>query len=645
MEKISLHPDTIAEVKEKVDLVEIVSDYVVLQKKGREFVGLCPFHEEKTPSFTVNSTKQLYYCFGCGEGGGAIKFLMEIGKQSFREVVLNLAQRYQIAIKTLAPQYQQEIQRQISLKEQLYEILAVATSFYQHSLSQPEGEIALKYLQEKRNLSKADIELFKLGYAPSGWDILYHYLVEVKHYPLILVEQAGLIKKRKKGEGYIDYFRDRLMIPIHDHQGRTIAFGARSLDGSEPKYLNSPDTNLFAKNKTLFALDQAKKNIVKQDQAIVVEGYFDAIALHLANIKNVVAVLGTALTKNHVKLLSRYTESKQIIVNFDADKAGLKATQRVIKEVESLIYSGQLKLKIVTIPEGKDADEFLHSQSLAQEKYQQLITDAPLWLDWEIKQIVSNKNLQQSTDYELAFQTLVRLLNKISKISTRDYYLSYCAEILCSGRNKLSQVSSQEFQKVYQSLQLALKQLSYSNNQSFNHQRYSDKSLAKSSDDTQIKQAEFLLLLVYLHCPQYRTELLDLLDENDLVFSLKPYRFLWQKIHSISADLDLSNQQQDHFLLETLQENMINYPQMAKQLSSLFNLDENQKQRLSNPETEMKSAIACLEMIKLEKYKQYCQQKIIESEKFNDLEKVSYYYQEIIATETEINQLKVIRQA
>lgn len=185
MKNISLHPDTIAEVKERIDLVEIVSDYVVLQKKGKEFSGLCPFHDEKTPSFTVNPVKQVYYCFGCGEGGGAIKFLMQIGKQSFREAVLNLAQRYQIPIKTLAPELQEEIKKEISTKEQLYEILAVATNFYQHSLLEKEGENALKYLEEKRKLNQENVQLFKLGYAPKSWQTIYHYLVEIKNYSAI----------------------------------------------------------------------------------------------------------------------------------------------------------------------------------------------------------------------------------------------------------------------------------------------------------------------------------------------------------------------------------------------------------------------------------------------------------------------------
>lgn len=637
MKNINLHPDTISEVKERVDLVEVVSDYVVMQRKGRDFVGLCPFHDEKSPSFTVSPSKQVYYCFGCGAGGGAIKFLMEIGKQSFRDVIFDLAQRYQIPIKTLASEDQEEIQKQISLRDQLYEILAVATNFYQHSLKQQEGEKALKYLENERNLSKENIEKFKLGYAPNSWETLYHYLVEIKHYSVMLVEQAGLIKKRSKGEGYIDYFRDRLMIPIQDYQGRIIAFGARSLDDGEPKYLNSPDTDLFSKSKTLFALNFAQKSIVKQDKVIVVEGYFDAITLHTYGINNVVAVLGTALTEHHVKLLSRYTESKEIIVNFDADNAGLKATQRVIKEVENLVYSGQLKLKILTIPNGKDADEFLKSGEGGENEYQELISKSPLWLDWQIEQIINSKSLQNSANYEVAFQTLVKLLKKITNNATKDYYLSYCTEILSSKRSQYSGLNTQDFRKIHQSLQFALKQNSY---YPYNRKN-SYKTVDKSLQNNQVEQSEFLLLLIYLHCPDYREIIINQLDEKDLVFSLASHRFLWQKIYQVSSDLSTNNDYNS--LLISVQENMVNNPDIYQQLANVFNLSENDQQILFQPEHYVQAAIACLETVKLEKYKQYCQQKISELTQEKDLTKMSYYYQEIMATEVQLNQQKSLR--
>jgi DNA primase len=194
-----IHPDTIEEIKQRLDIVDIVSDYVVLQKKGKDFSGLCPFHDEKSPSFSVSPNKQLYYCFGCGTGGDAIKFLMELGKQSFGEVVLDLAKRYQLPIKTLEPEQKQEIQQRFSIEEELYEILAVANNFYEYTLRQPQGEIALEYLQKQRGLQEETIQQFQLGVAPAGWDTLYRYLVEQKRFPVASVVNAGLIKKRSTG--------------------------------------------------------------------------------------------------------------------------------------------------------------------------------------------------------------------------------------------------------------------------------------------------------------------------------------------------------------------------------------------------------------------------------------------------------------
>ncbi|MBV8884238.1 MAG: DNA primase, partial [Chroococcidiopsidaceae cyanobacterium CP_BM_RX_35] len=350
-----LHPDTIEEVKQRADIVDVISEQVVLRRRGKDFVGLCPFHDEKTPSFSVSPSKQMYYCFGCGAGGNTIKFLMDLGKRAFSEVVLELARRYQVQVQTLEPEQRQELQRQLTLREQLYEIMAITAQFYQYTLRHAQGQSAQTYLQSERQLSQETIQQFGLGYAPVGWETLYRYLVIDKQKPAQLVEQAGLILPRKTGDGYYDRFRDRLMIPIHDIQGRIIGFGGRSLGDEQPKYLNSPETELFSKGKILFALDQARTAISQQDRAVVVEGYFDAIALHAAGITNVVASLGTALSSDQVRQLLRYTESKQLVFNFDADAAGTKASIRAIGEIGNLAYRGEVQLRILNLPEGKDA--------------------------------------------------------------------------------------------------------------------------------------------------------------------------------------------------------------------------------------------------------------------------------------------------
>jgi DNA primase len=628
-----LHPDTIAEVKNRVDILDLISDYVVLRKRGKDFVGLCPFHEEKTPSFTVSASKQFYHCFGCGVGGSAITFLMEIGKQSFMEVVLNLAQRYQIPIKTLAPEQSQQIQQQISLKQQLYEVLALTATFYHHTLHQKEGKKALDYLQKNRNLTGETIQKFQLGYSPNGWETIFHYLVEVKHYPVSLVEKAGLIKKRNQGNGFYDQFRDRLMIPILDQQGRIIAFGSRCLDGSEPKYLNSPDTILFNKSKVLFALDKAKNSIIKQDQVIVVEGYFDAIALHSVGIENVVASLGTAFTQDHVKQLLRYTESQQIIFNFDADQAGLKATERAIKQIESLVYSGQVQLKIINIPQGKDADDFLKSSNDAMTKYQELVKNAPLWIDWQIDQIVASKDLKKSLEFQQVFQSLVNILNKINNASTRNHYISYCAELLSKNKSDYLAINPEDFQQIQRSLQLAIKRQPLTKRKS-NYIQSLIQSVAASPEEKLLEKAEFLLLLIYLHCPEHRPKIIDTIEEKDLLFTVSHHRYLWQAINQIEQD------DNSEVLINILEEDNILDSNLRKKLTALFHPDYNQKEYLFNPAEIVISAIATLEWLKNKKYYQYCQQKWRNLDINNEPEKMTFYNQELQNTKLMLDELE-----
>ena len=637
-----LHPNTIAEVKERVDIIDVVSDYVVLTKKGQNFFGLCPFHDEKTPSFTVSPGKQAYYCFGCGAGGGAINFLTEINKQSFTEVVFDLAQRYQIPIQTLAPEESKRIQREISVKEQIYEILALTTTFYQHALYQDEGKKALDYLIQNRRLTESTIQKFQLGYAPAGWESIFHYLIEVKHYPVNLVEKAGLIKKRNKGDGFYDQFRDRLMIPIQDQQGRIIAFGSRCLDASEPKYLNSPDTILFNKSKTLFALDKAKKKIIKEDQVIVVEGYFDAIALHEAGIENVVACLGTAFTKDHLKQLLRYSESKQVIFNFDADKAGLKATQRAIKQIDSLVYSGQVQLKILNIPEGKDADDFLKSGDDAIIKYQELVNNAPLWIDWQIEQIIVNKNLKKANEFQQVVESLIRLLNKINNVNTRNYYISYCAELLSKNKSDYLTINAEDFKQIQRTLQLAIKKQPLTKSKP-NANKDLVSSIAASPEEKLLEKAEFLLLLIYLHCPEYQVKIEEEITEKNISFQISEHDYIWQKIKSIQDSFELSL---DHYdstaLINSLEDIISDGHNLTKKLTSLLYLDHNQQENLFNPHEIIISAIATLDWVKYKKYYHYCNQQWLTFFNTNS-EKMNYYHQELQKTKLILNNLESIR--
>lgn len=593
MQNPRLHPDTIEEVKQRADIVDVISEHVVLRKRGKDFVGLCPFHTEKSPSFTVSPSKQMYYCFGCQAGGGAIKFLMELGKQSFGDVVLELARRYQVSVKTLEPEQRQELQRQLSLREQLYEILALTARFYEHALRQSPGP-ALEYLQSQRRLREETIQQFGLGYAPAGWETLYRYLVEDKHYPVQLLEQAGLIRRRREGEGYYDYFRDRIIIPICDTSGRVIGFGGRTLTNEQPKYLNSPETELFNKGKTLFALHQAKNAIAKLDQGIVVEGYFDAIALHAAGITNAVASLGTALSLAQVRQLLRYTESKQLVLNFDADAAGTNAASRAIGEIADLANTGEVQLRILNIPDGKDADEFLNSQQDGGEKYRHLLENAPLWLDWQIQQIIKDQNLKQADRYQQVVQQMVKLLAQIANQEIQTYYINHCAEILSQGESRL-------VANYAQTLLVQIKRNQRQKSTGIVVPRKPPEPVAVESDRDRLVKSEALLLRIYLHCPEHRQALVNALQERDLQFSLSHHRFLWAQI----LELQETSSLEDADLLSKLQDRCLEFKQEMAQVQPLFQLNEITQYDTYRVPNLIRAAVARMEQVMCEKQSRY----------------------------------------
>ncbi|MCI3279626.1 DNA primase [Synechococcus sp. PCC 6717] len=602
-----LHPDTIEAVREAVNIVDVVAAHVVLRKRGREYVGCCPFHDEKTPSFTVSPSKGFYYCFGCGAGGNAIKFLMELQKRSFGDVVLELAQQYQVPVRTLDAAHKQALQVRLSLQEQLYELLAIATSFYEHALRQPIGEAAYTYLRQQRHLTEATIQHFRLGYAPAGWQVIYSYLVEQKGYPASLVEQAGLIVPRRTADGYYDRFRDRLMIPIMDSQGRVVGFGGRTLSNEEPKYLNSPETPIFNKGQLLFGLDKARQTIVHKDQAVVVEGYFDVMALHQAGLTQAVASLGTALSQAQIKLLLRYTESKQIILNFDADTAGQRATDRAIGEAADLAYRGDLTLRILTLPAGKDAAEFLAQAT--GDRYQTLLDTAPLWLDWQLDTTLARYDLNQSDQFHQASQALTQLLGKLPNAALRSHYIHRCAELLGRGDSRL------------------ILRLEESLRQQVRGQRWQGRSQKwqRPADYNLRQAAEEQLLRLYLHRGDYRPLIRQTLQARDIEFSLSHHRWLWRQILAIEEDLcaglpapddpytaewllspttDTATRLTEVDLVSRLFD-AISEDNHANMIAPLLHLDEITAVSLERPELTIQATAAVLERIAVEKRCRY----------------------------------------
>ncbi|RMH64111.1 MAG: DNA primase [Cyanobacteria bacterium J003] len=604
-----LHPDTIEAVRQAVNIVDVVAEHVVLRKRGQEYVGCCPFHEEKTPSFTVSPLKGFYYCFGCGAGGNAIQFLMELQKRSFTEVVLDLAQRHQIPVRTLDSEQKQALQARLSLQEQLYEILAIATRFYEHALRQPVGQDAQDYLQRQRQLREETIQQFRLGYAPPGWQVLYTYLVEQKGYPPALVEQAGLILPRSNGDGYYDRFRDRLMIPIMDAQGRVVGFGGRTLRNQEPKYLNSPETLIFKKGQLLFGLDKARQAIAQRDQAIVVEGYFDVMVLHQAGFPQTVASLGTALSQAQIKLLLRYTESKQIILNFDADQAGQRAADRAIGEDADLAYRGDLRLRILTLPAGKDAADFFTGDEATlaaqQAAYQGLLDQAPLWLDWQIQTLVQQYDLEQGDQFQQASQALSELLAKLPNATLRSHYIHHCAELLGRHDSRLTL-------RIEEALRQQVRGHRWQG-RSQKWQRPADYNLRQAAEEQ--------LLRLYLHCGEYRPLIRQTLQARDIEFSFSHHRWLWRQILAIEEEhcagrpapddpyntewplhspTEIGTPLTDLDLVSHLFDRL-NEAEDASLLTPLLHLDETTASSLDRPKLVIQAAAAALERIAIEK--------------------------------------------
>jgi DNA primase len=504
--------------------------------------------------------------------------------------------------------------------------------------------MALNYLLFERQISQETIQHFGLGYAPVGWETLYRYLVEHKHYPVQLLEQAGLIRRRQSGDGYYDYFRDRLMIPIHDIQGRTIGFGGRTLGDEQPKYLNSPETELFSKGKTLFALDKAKSAISQEDMGVVVEGYFDAIALHAAGITNVVASLGTALSLDQVRQLLRYSESKQLVLNFDADSAGTQAAERAIGEIADFAYRGEISLRILNLPEGKDADEYLHTYT--PEDYRELLKAAPLWLDWQIQQIVADRNLKQANQFQQVAQQFVKLLKQINNSDTRNYYVCHCAELLSLGDARLVPLQAENL----------LAQVAPVNN----HRKPTSTKVRKqnpaqaipaASDRSLLEQAEALLLRIYLHCPEQREAVSDALQEQDLQFSFSHHRFLWRQILEAASEdsatdvmHSLGKTQTQLDLISRLQVRSLEFESEMAQVSYLFHVDEKTQQDLLRASQVIQAATACMERVLCEKRYRHFLELWQQSDPATEPERSQFYYQSLYTEQRRLQKLDLQRQ-
>ncbi len=400
--------DVIEEVRSRNDIVDVISGYVKLQRKGSSYFGLCPFHSEKSPSFSVSPGKQMYYCFGCGAGGNVLTFIMEYENFTFPEALKLLADRAGMALPE--PEYSDEARRQRDLKESVREINKMAANYFYYQLRSPQGERALKYLTD-RGLSDQTIKRFGLGYAGQYSDALYRYL-KGKDISDQLLKESGLMQVNEK-QGMYDKFWNRVMFPIMDVNNKVIGFGGRVMGDGKPKYLNSPETVIFDKSRNLYGLNYART--AKKRYMLVCEGYMDVISMHQAGFTNAVASLGTALTSQHATLLKRYTD--EVILTYDSDEAGIRAALRAIP----LLKEAGISTKVLHMEPYKDPDEFI--KALGTEAFQERIDRAENSFLFEVSVLQKSYDMKDPDGKTRFFQAVAAKIAEFELEIERENYI------------------------------------------------------------------------------------------------------------------------------------------------------------------------------------------------------------------------------
>ncbi len=450
MVKASSFEEVISLIKDRLDIVDVVSQFVVLKKSGANYWGLCPFHNDSKPSMSVSPQKGIYKCFACGEGGDALKFLVKVQNREYKDVILELAEKFGIELPDKFEHTSSETKSQRKLME---DACKKAAKFYHMELRQAEdANKAMTYLRG-RGITDEIIDKFTLGWAPNKYDTLYKELK--KEFNDDILEKAGLIIKSNSGS-WIDRFRNRIIIPIQNENGDYIAFGARAVDqGQNPKYLNSSDSMIYNKSKILFGLNSAKDAIQKEDSVVIMEGYFDVISAQANGVENCVASCGTAMTAEHIKLLSRYTKSRKIYLSFDTDSAGINATKRgseVIKNTfatlgnvkqfdESHISTSSDKkysceIRVVSPTQGKDPDEFI--RSMGGKAFKEYIKSAPLLIDFLLNNVLKEKaNAKTPQEKAALVEQVIDILKDVNNKIIQSEYVKMVSNVLEVDENAI----------------------------------------------------------------------------------------------------------------------------------------------------------------------------------------------------------------
>lgn len=419
------------QIRQVASIVDIASQYTTLRKRGQKYVGLCPFHSEKTPSFTVDNDKQLYHCFGCGAGGDIFTLVMEKENLGFPEAVRYLAEKYNIRL----PDKKKFSSQKLKLEETLYKISENALAFFKKNLfNTKEGQKALGYL-DKRKISEEIIQKLKIGYAMNSWDALLSYFQGKNISPGVL-EKAGLVLRRQKKEGYYDRFRGRIIFPIFTETGKVVAFGGRTIINAEPKYLNSPDTPIYTKGKLLYGINFCKESIREKGEVILVEGYTDFLSLYQAGITNCSASLGTSLTTHQVSIARNF--APRMIISYDGDDAGTKASVRGI----SLCFERGVQIKVLTLPDGMDPDSFIRKSGV--DKFKSLVQNSTGGLKFLINTLIRKTNLEIPEEKAKVVNHVLTEIEKIADPFIRSEYLKKTSEHLSINEEDLRAMSRQK---------------------------------------------------------------------------------------------------------------------------------------------------------------------------------------------------------
>ncbi|MFT9596261.1 DNA primase [Mesobacillus sp.] len=426
--------EKVNEIRQAVEIVDVIGDYVQLKKQGRNYFGLCPFHGENSPSFSVSPDKQIYHCFGCGAGGNVFSFLMDIDGLSFQEAAVKLAESANIELKLEGPATGKNPQLPEGSK-QMIEAHELLRKFYHHLLvNTKEGQEALEYLLN-RGFTQESIDTFQIGYSLPSWDFAVK-LLEKRGFSLDLISKAGLVIQRENDGTYFDRFRNRIMFPILDHQGNTIAFSGRALGGEEPKYLNSPETQIFNKSKILYNFHLARGVIRKQQQAVLFEGFADVISANRAGVENGVATMGTSLTEEHISLLKRNVQG--VTICYDSDKAGIEAAFRA----SNMLSKAGFAVRVATMPDGMDPDDFIKVHG--EEKFRNdIIGSSATLMAFKLIYYRRGKNLQNEGDRLQYIEEVLKEISSLNKAVEKDLYLRQLANEFSLSLDALAQQLNQ----------------------------------------------------------------------------------------------------------------------------------------------------------------------------------------------------------